>query len=59
MALSAQATDVSVNKATRPLLGYYEKTGLLMTVDGALPTLTVFDEIVARLDGERHGHDQD
>ncbi|MFA5007378.1 MAG: adenylate kinase [Candidatus Izemoplasmatales bacterium] len=46
------------NKATRPLLGYYEKTGLLMTVDGALPTTAVFDRIVAGLDGKRHGHDQ-
>lgn len=44
------------NKATRPLLGYYEKTDLLMTVDGALPTLTVFAEIVSKLDGINRGH---
>jgi len=45
------------NRATKPLLGYYEKTGLLLTVDGALPTMTVFGQIVSRLDGIQRGHD--
>ncbi len=45
------------NQLTKPLLGYYQHTGLLMTVDGALPTITVFDEIVAKLDGMHRGND--
>jgi len=45
------------NQLTKPLLGYYQHTGLLMTVDGALPTVTVFDEIVAKLGGMHRGND--
>jgi adenylate kinase len=46
------------NRATRPLLGYYGKSGLLLTVDGALPTMRVFADIVAFLEGKNHGNDQ-
>jgi len=41
---------VLYGEKTKPLLEYYHKQGLLMTVNGELPSEVVFNQIVARLE---------